>query len=68
MSEPGEMCSWCQRGFAAHWTFWTQKPDGSGQAYMYCMCSKCWGKGVLDWYVKHELTRDEWLLARMLHG
>lgn len=59
-----ELCSWCQRRLAVRWTFWTQKPDGSGQEYLYCACDDCWKNLANDWYAKHEVNRDEWLVAK----
>jgi len=64
-----ELCSWCQTKIATRWTFWTQRPDGSGQRYLYCMCDECHAKQsrpMYPWKAEHEVTRDEWLIFKTM--
>jgi len=60
-----EQCSWCRTRTATRYHCWTQKPDGTGQQYAYCSCEQCFAKQDNRWFEKCQVSRDEWLVARM---
>jgi len=61
--ENHEICSWCVKKFAQHWTFYSQEPTGRGQKYFYTYCQTCWGMASKP--VEYECTRDEWIVAKI---
>ena len=64
-----ELCQWCLQKFATHWALWTQEPTGRGQTYARTFCDKCWqAAGAEDVMGEWEMSRDEWLVAKTMHG